>query len=124
MTVTPGNILLIASILLLLSVFAGKTSARLGVPTLIFFLIVGILAGSEGIGGIYFNNPKIAQFIGIIALIFILFSGGLETNWKSIKPVFWHGFVLSTLGVLITAMSVGLFVHYLFNFSLLGGLLL
>ncbi len=124
MTVTPGNILLIASILLLLSVFAGKTSARLGVPTLIFFLIVGILAGSEGIGGIYFNNPKIAQFIGIIALIFILFSGGLETNWKSIKPVFWHGFVLSTLGVVITAVSVGVFVHYFFNFSLLEGLLL
>ena len=61
MAITPGNILLISSVLLLLSIFAGKTSVRLGVPTLLFFLVVGIMAGSEGIGGIYFDNPAIAQ---------------------------------------------------------------
>ena len=86
MFIEPGNLLLVGSILLLISIIAGKTTSRLGVPTLIFFLIVGILAGSEGIGGIHFDNTSIAQLIGITALNFILFSGGLDTNWQSIKP--------------------------------------
>ncbi|HTF31608.1 MAG TPA: hypothetical protein VK625_22275, partial [Flavitalea sp.] len=71
-TIETGNILLIGSILLLLSVIAGKTTNRLGVPTLIFFLIVGILAGSEGVGGIHFDNASLTQLIGIVALNFIL----------------------------------------------------
>ncbi len=124
MNIAPGNILLIGSVLLLLSIFAGKTSAKLGVPTLLFFLVVGIMAGSEGIGGIYFDNPAIAQFIGITALIFILFSGGLDTDWKIIRPVLWKGVSLSTLGVLITAVTVGVFVHYILDFSLAEGILL
>lgn len=124
MFLTIGNILLIASILLLISVVAGKTTNRLGVPTLIFFLLVGILAGSEGIGKIHFDNAALAQFIGIFALNYILFSGGLDTNWQSIKPVFWRGLSLSTIGVLLTALTVGTFVHYLFGFTLAEGLLL
>ncbi len=124
MIIDAGNILLIGSILLLISVIAGKTSSRFGVPTLIFFLIVGVLAGSEGIGGIHFDNVRIAQFIGIIALNFILFSGGLDTDWKKVKYVVWRGISLSTIGVLVTALSVGLFVHYVFGFDLLVGLLL
>ena len=122
--IASGNILLIGSILLLISIIAGKTTDRLGVPTLIFFLIVGILAGSEGIGGLHFDNPAIAQFIGIVALNFILFSGGLDTNWQSIRPILWRGILLSTLGVFLTAFSVGLFVHFILDFSLLEGLLL
>jgi len=98
MVIETGNILLIGSILLLISIIAGKTIRRFGVPTLIFFLIVGMLAGSEGLGGIYFDNASVAQFIGIVALNFILFSGGLDTNWQSIKPVLWRGVALSTLG--------------------------
>jgi cell volume regulation protein A len=124
MSIDAGNILLIGSILLLISVIAGKTTNRLGVPTLIFFLIIGVLAGSEGIGGIHFDNAGIAQFVGVTALNFILFSGGLDTNWESIKPVFWRGIALSTLGVFLTAASLGLFVHYVFGFTLLQGLLL
>ena len=124
MFIEPGNILLIGSLLLLISVIAGKTTNRLGVPTLIFFLIIGVLAGSEGIGGIHFDNAYISQFIGIIALNFILFSGGLDTNWQSIKPVLWKGIALSTLGVFLTAISVGAFVRYVFGFSIWEGLLL
>ena len=71
MFIESGNLLLVGSILLLISIIAGKTTSRLGVPTLIFFLIVGILAGSEGIGGIHFANASIAQFVGITALNFI-----------------------------------------------------
>lgn len=124
MFINAGNILLIGSILLLISVIAGKTTNRLGVPTLIFFLIVGVLAGSEGIGGIHFDNAALAQFIGITALNFILFSGGLDTNWQTIKPVLWRGFSLSTIGVFITAFSVGVFVYYFFDFTLFEGMLL
>jgi cell volume regulation protein A len=83
-----------------------------------------MLAGSEGIGGIYFDNPKTAQFIGIIALNFILFSGGLDTDWQSIKPVLWQGISLSTLGVLISAFTVGLFVWAVTDFTIYEGLLL
>ena len=103
---------------------AGKTSFRLGVPILILFVIVGMLAGSEGIGGINFNNPGVARFIGIVALNFILFSGGFETRWEVIKPVFWHGLTLSTLGVFLTALSVGVFVWAVTDFSFYEGLLL
>lgn len=124
MQLTIENILLIGSILLLISIIASKTSYRVGVPTLIFFLLIGMLAGSEGIGDIQFNNPKIAQFIGIIALNFILFSGGFETNWQTTKPVLWHGLTLSTAGVLITALSVGLFVWALTDFTIYEGMLL
>jgi len=124
MFIDAGNILLIGSILLLISIVAGKTTNKLGVPTLIFFLIVGVLAGSEGIGGIHFDNAALAQLIGITALNFILFSGGLDTHWQSIKPVLWKGIALSTIGVVLTALSVGIFVHYTFDFTLVEGMLL
>jgi len=124
LSLTTENIILIGSILLLVSVFAGKPSYRFGVPTLIFFLGIGMLAGSEGIGGIYFNDPKITQFIGIIALNFILFSGGFDTSWNATKPVLWQGIALSTIGVIITAVVLGLFIWWVTDFTLYEGLLL
>jgi len=124
MTLTTENILLIGSILLFVSLIAGKTSYRFGVPVLILFLGIGMLAGSDGIGGIYFDNPKTAQFIGIISLCFILFSGGLDTDWESVKPVAWQGLILSTLGVLITAVTLGIFVWAITDFTIYEGLLL
>ena len=74
------EILLAASALLFLSVLASKASARLGVPALLLFLGLGMLAGSDGPGGIYFDDARLAQSIGVVALIFILFSGGLDTD--------------------------------------------
>lgn len=124
MNLTTENILLVGSILLFVSLFVGKTSFKYGIPVLVLFLAIGMLAGSEGIGGIYFDDPKMAQFIGIIALNFILFSGGLDTDWQTVKPVVWQGVSLSTLGVLITAVSVGLFVWWITDFTLYEGLLL
>lgn len=124
MTLSSENILLVGSLLLFLSVLAGKTSYKFGVPTLLLFLGVGMLAGSEGLGGIQFDDPKAAQFIGIVALNFILFAGGLDTDFKTIRPVLKQGIVLSTLGVLLTALSVGWFVHAITDFSLYEGLLL
>ncbi|MGQ7868657.1 potassium/proton antiporter [Sunxiuqinia sp. sy24] len=124
MNLTIENILLVGSLLLLISILVGKTSYRFGIPTLVLFLFVGMLAGSEGIGRIHFDNPQLAQFIGVVSLNFILFSGGLDTNWLSIKPVLWQGISLSTLGVLLTAVSLGLFVWWLTDFNLYEGLLL
>ncbi len=124
MSLNIENILLIGSLLLLVSIIAGKTSYRFGVPTLILFLAVGMLSGSEGVGGIRFDDPQIAQFIGIVSLNFILFSGGLDTNWQQVKPVLWQGITLSTLGVLITALSLGTFVYFITDFSLVESMLL
>lgn len=124
MTLTTENILLIGSILLFISLILGKTSYKIGVPFLILFLAIGMLAGSDGLGGIYFNNPYAAQFIGIVALNFILFSGGLDTSWHSVKPILWQGITLSTLGVILTAAIVGVFVWAFTDFTIYEGLLL
>lgn len=124
MNLTIENILLIGSLLLLVSIIAGKTSYKFGVPTLLLFLVIGMLAGSDGIGGIRFDDPKIAQFIGIVSLNFILFSGGLDTSWTSVKPILREGLVLSTLGVLLTAVSLGTFVWYVTDFTIYESMLL
>jgi len=124
MNLTIENILLVGSLLLLISIFAGKTSYKFGVPTLLLFLGIGMLAGSDGIGGIRFDDPKLAQFIGIVSLNFILFSGGLDTNWKAVKPILREGIALSTLGVLLTAVSLGTFVYFVTDFTIYESLLL
>ena len=124
MVLTIENILLVGSILLFLSVILGKTSYKFGVPTLLLFLTLGMLAGSEGLGGICFDNYGTAQLIGIISLNFILFSGGLSTNWTSVKPVVKEGIVLSTLGVLLTAVTLGTFVWVITDFTFYESMLL
>lgn len=124
MTLTAENILLLGSVLLFISIIASKTSFRFGIPTLILFLIVGMLAGSDGPGRIYFNDPSIAQFLGMVALTFILFSGGLDTKWESIRPILKSGITLATVGVFITAVTVGLFASFLLNISIAEGMLL
>ncbi|WP_215225268.1 potassium/proton antiporter [Echinicola shivajiensis] len=124
MILTAENILLIGAVLLIASILASKTAGRAGIPVLLLFLGIGMLAGSDGLGGIAFDDPKIAQFLGIVSLAYILFSGGLDTKWQSIKPVLGSGLTLSTLGVLLTAMSVGGFAYWIGDFSLLESLLL
>lgn len=124
MDLSIGNFLLIGSTLLLVSIIAGKTSYKFGFPTLILFLLIGMLAGSEGIGGINFDDSKLAQHIGVVCLCFILFSGGLDTDWKYIRPIMWHGVSLSTFGVLFTAGFLGVFVWLLTDFTIYEGLLL
>ena len=117
-------ILLIGSALILLSITIAKLSDNLGVPVLLLFMTVGMLAGSEGPGGIYFDDARLASSVGVIALLFILFGGGLDTNWLSVRPVARKALSLSTVGVLVTALSVGVFMHLVLDFSLLSGMLL
>ena len=109
---------------LLASVLASKVSDRFGVPSLLLFLALGVAAGSEGLGGIEFNDPGLTQWVGIVALNLILFAGGLDTNWRDIRPVLMPGIALSSLGVFLTALGVGAAASYLLGFSLLEGLLL
>ena len=117
-------LLLIASSLILISIGIAKFSDSLGVPALLLFIGVGAFAGSEGPGGIYFNDAPLAQAIGIISLVFILFSGGLETKWNSVKTVIKPATVLASFGVLFTAVIVAVFISLILKVSFLWGLLL
>jgi cell volume regulation protein A len=117
-------VLLGASILLLLSVVGSLASARIGVPALILFLVIGMTAGSDGPGGIQFDYPWVAQSLGVLALSFILFAGGYDTDWHRARPIIWKAVPLSTLGVVITALLVGWFANLVLGFSWLEGMLL
>jgi len=116
--------LLWVSLLILISIFSSKLSDKFAVPALLLFLVIGMLAGSEGPGKIYFDDLSLAKTIGTVALIFIIFSGGIDTNWKDIRPVVLPGFLLATAGVFLTALVVGSFAVFILKFSLLEGLLL
>lgn len=116
--------LLVSSVLLLLSILAWKVSSRLGIPALLLFLGIGMLAGSDGPGGIYFDDASVAQSVGVVALAFILFAGGLDTEWKVVRPALGAALALSTIGVLLTALVVAVFALFLLHVSFLEGLLL
>lgn len=117
-------ILLTVSTLILASVVVARLTHNLGVPTLILFLAVGMIAGSEGVGLITLTDARLAQSIGVVALVLILFSGGLDTNWQDVRSVVTQAVRLATIGVFITAVSVGAFITLVFHFSLLGGMLI
>lgn len=112
MDLNTGNILLIGSTLLFVSILISKAGFRFGVPALVLFLGVGMLFGSDGLG-VQFRNPDTAQFIGVVALSIILFSGGLETSFREIKPVLGQGIVLATFGVMATTIITGSFIYVL-----------
>lgn len=116
--------LIAGSVLLILSVLASKATGRFGVPSLLVFLAVGMLAGSEGLGGIYFDSPYYAKVFGVIALSYILFSGGLDTDLKIVKKVALPGILLATLGVAITCLVTGAFATWILGFTWVEGLLL
>lgn len=108
--------MLIGSVLMFVSIVVGKTGYKFGVPALLLFLIVGMVFGSDGLG-LQFHNANEAQFIGMVALSVILFSGGMDTKYKDIRPVLSPGIVLSTVGVLLTAIFTGLFIWWLSGMS-------
>jgi cell volume regulation protein A len=124
MTASLETIFLYAAILLVLSAVASKLSDRFGVPALLIFLVIGMLAGSEGVGGIYFDDPVLAQAVGLFALAVILFSGGLDTDWERIRGVIRESLVLATAGVLLTALTLGYAAHLVLGIPLLEGLLI
>ncbi|MGN6137001.1 MAG: potassium/proton antiporter [Aureliella sp.] len=118
------GLILIAGVLILLGIVSSKVSARLGVPVLVLFLLLGMLSGSEGIGGIAFDSYPMAHGIGTIALVLILFDGGLETSLDAVKYVWKPAVSLATIGVLVTAVLTGLAAMWFLHFTWLEGLLL
>ncbi|MFA9557508.1 potassium/proton antiporter [Evansella sp. AB-rgal1] len=112
-----NNVILLVAILLFLGVLTTKFSSRFGVPALVLFIGLGIFMGSDVTGLIYFDNPKIAQVIGIFALILILFEGGLQTKWENVRKVAAPSLTLATVGVLFTAIIVGICAKYIIGFS-------
>ena len=118
-----GVEILVVGIIILISLFSIRISKKLEIPLLIMFLLVGMLAGSEGVGGIYFDNALVAQNIGTIALMFIIFSGGLETDKADVRKSICPSGILATLGVLLTAGLSSVAVYYLTDFTLKESLL-
>lgn len=115
--------ILLAAILILVGIVSSKLSARLGLPVLVLFLIIGMLAGEGGIGGIVFESPPAAHALGTLALAMILFDGGLQTPMTSIKLVWKPASLLATFGVLITAAVTGGVAAWVLDLPLLEGLL-
>jgi cell volume regulation protein A len=118
------TLILVTGMLLLLGLVSSKLSNRLGVPVLVLFLLVGILAGSEGVGGLEFEDYRLAHAIGTIALAIILFDGGLGTSLAAVRLSWKPSLLLATLGVLLTALITGVAASWILNISLLEGLLL
>lgn len=111
------------SVILLLCIIFSKMLFKLGVPTLLIFLVLGMLAGSDGIGGFYFDDFKISENLASIALVFIMFYGGFGTNWNTAKPIAPQAILLSSVGTAVTAFLTGLFCYYVLKFTFLEGML-
>src|SRR5262245_47825098 len=119
-----GHLILIAGALMAAGLAASLVASRVRVPGLLLFLALGMLIGSDGLGWISFNDYELARDIGIIALILILFEGGLTSGYAGLRPVLGGALSLATVGTVITAVLTGLAAAWLFDLSTLEGLLL
>ena len=119
-----GLVLLVVGATLAASALAALASARTGVPVLVAFLVLGMLLGSDGPGGIDFDDAERARAVGIVGLALILFEGGLQTSWRRLRAVAAPAAMLSTLGVVVTALLVGVAARALFDLSWLESILL
>ena len=119
-----GLTLLVVGAILAASALAALAAARTGVPVLVAFLVLGMLLGSDGPGGIDFDDAELAREVGIVGLALILFEGGLQTSWRRLRAVAAPAAMLSTVGVVVTALLVGVAAHALFDLSWLEAILL
>ena len=118
------GIILLGGVLGLLSIFAGRFSERLGAPLLLIFLLLGMLAGEDGPGGIKFDDFQASYLIGSVALVIILFEGGLKTERAMLRIAFWPALVLATVGVALTAVILAVAAHFLVHAPWLDSLLI
>src|SRR6185437_12068999 len=116
-------LILIAGVLLAAGIGGALLADQVRVPALLLFLGLGMLAGSEGIGGIDFSNYDLARTLGTIALVLILFEGGLTAGWSEIRPVLGTAASLATVGTVVTAIITGLAAKWIFDFGTLEGML-
>ena len=109
--ISSGNLILLVSFLMFVAILMAKVGTKFGVPTMLLFLILGMLAGEDGIG-IRIDEPRVAEFLGHLAMTIILLTSGLETSLPETKPIIRKGLSISTLGVFITIVCTGLFIYY------------
>jgi cell volume regulation protein A len=119
MPFTTDSTILLFAFLLLIGVLATKFSSRFGLPSLVFFIGVGMVLSHH----IYYDDAALTQLVGIVALIIILFEGGLQTKWSQVKTVLAPSLSLATLGVLLTSLIVGIAAMFILKVSFLEGLL-
>lgn len=117
------ELMIISGLVLIISITSTKVLYKFGVPMLLIFIVLGMLFGSDGIVGIYFDNYELTNQLCSLGLVFIMFYGGFGTNWKKAKPVAVPSILMSSLGVVITAGLTGLFCHLIIKMTLLEGLL-
>ena len=118
------NLMILGGLVLLTCIITSKIFYKWGVPVLLVFMGIGMIFGSDGIGGIYFDNYDATYFLASIALVFIMFYGGFCTQWSRAKPISIPAVLLSTIGVAITAVLTGLFCYLVLKTSILEGLLI
>lgn len=115
---------LIGSVVLITSIFASKATSRFGVPILLIFIVIGMLLGSDGPGGVHFDDYQATNLFGTVALIFILFDGGFSSQPAVMKPIWKEGVVLSTVGVLLTTVFMTLMIHFAIGWSWINSAIL
>jgi cell volume regulation protein A len=118
-----ADLILIGGALLAAGIAGALLAERMRIPGLLLFLGLGMLAGSEGIGGIEFSNTELARTLGTIALVLILFEGGLTAGWSEIRPVLGTAISLATIGTVLTALGAGFAAAWIFGLSTLEGML-
>lgn len=121
---TQDTVIYLVGIVLFIGVMLSPMSGRFGIPGLVFFLGIGMVLGSDVLGWVYFDDAEVARLLSSMALIIILFEGGLKTEWKQVRPVIVPSAILATAGVVLTAFLIGLAAYWALGLSLVEAMLL